>query len=42
MKMDYTVMDRKQLQETSDGARKELAKRQTEDVFRQQLAGARS
>lgn len=38
MKMDYTVMDRKQLQETSDGARKELAKRQTEDVFRQQLA----
>ena len=35
-------MSRRQLQEASDEARAELAKRQTEDVFRQQLAGARS
>lgn len=36
--MDYTGMSRKQLLETSDDARQELARRQTEDVFRQQLA----
>lgn len=36
--MDYSMMSRKQLQEASDDARQELAWRQTEDVFRQQLA----
>lgn len=36
--MDYTTMSRRQLQEASEEARAELAKRQTEDVFRQQLA----
>lgn len=36
--MDYKSMDRKQLQETSSAASQELANRQTEDVFRQQLA----
>lgn len=36
--MDYKSMDRKQLQETSSAASQELANRQTEDVFREQLA----
>lgn len=40
--MDYTTMSRRQLQAASDEAKQELARRQTEDVFRQQLAGARS
>lgn len=36
--MDYTTMDRHQLQKLSDEAGAELARRQTDDVFRQQLA----
>ena len=36
--MDYTTMSRRQLQAASDEAKQELARRQTEDVFRQQLA----
>lgn len=36
--MDYKSMDRLELQNTSDAARQELAKRQTEDVFRAQMA----
>lgn len=36
--MDYESMDRRELQATSMGAKRELANRQTEDVFRQQLS----